>query len=134
MSREIDRAVGAHEVPLGSLLFASFGAPVSWGLHFLLSYFLNALFCTTGRAGGDLAIYVATAVFAGTSLLAGWLALREWRGLGRSLSVSDTLLQPLGRITIFLLIGMAGSVLFTLFILLAGTAPAFLPACSISGA
>lgn len=132
MSSEIDRAVGAHEVPLGRLLFASLGAPVSWGLHFLLSYFLNALFCTTGRAGGDLAIYAATAVFAGTSLFAGWLALREWQGLGLSLSISDAVLQPAGRITIFLFIGMAGSVLFTLFILLAGTAPAFLPACSLS--
>jgi hypothetical protein len=134
MSNEMDRAVGAHEVPLGRLLFASLGAPVSWGLHLLLSYFLNALFCTTGRAGGDLAIYAVTAVFAGTALLAGWFALREWRGLGLSLTVSDAIQQPPGRVTIFLLIGIAGSVLFTLFILLAGAAPAFLPACSLSSA
>lgn len=75
-----------------------------------------------------------TAVFAGTALLAGWFALREWRGLGLSLTVSDAVQQPPGRVTIFLLIGIAGSVLFTLFILLAGAAPAFLPSCSLSGA
>lgn len=133
MSGEIDPQVGAHEVPLPRLLFATLGAPVSWGVHFNLVYFLNSLFCTTSSAGGDLAVYVATAAFAGTSLLAGWIALREWRAAGLSASLADTGTRPLGRITIFLFIGIAGSVLFTLIIVLSGFAPVFLPQCSLSG-
>lgn len=125
--------MGAHEVPLAKLLFASFGAPVSWGLHLCVVYVLNTFFCRTASAGGDLAIYVATAAFAGTSMLAGWVARREWRALGRNASLTDALGEPLGRITILLFIGMAGAVLFTLFIVLAGLAPAFLPSCSLSG-
>jgi hypothetical protein len=129
---ELERAVGEHEVPILTLLFASVGPGVAWGIHFNLVYFLNALFCTTGRSGGAIATYAATALFAAVSLAAGWVAWRKWRMLGNDMQVDDAIGKPSGRTSILLFIGMASSVLFTLFIITEGLVPLFVRPCSLA--
>jgi hypothetical protein len=134
MTSEIDRAVGARDVPLRVLLFASLGPGVAWGVHLNLVYFLTAMFCSTGRSGADVAIYISTGVLLFTALLAGWTALRNWRRLGKGGYLTDAVSGPAGRSAILLFIGMASSVLFALIILVEGLVPMFVPACSPTGA
>jgi hypothetical protein len=132
MSNEFERAVGEHDVPIITLLFASLGPAVAWGTHFNLVYFLNTMFCITGRSGGALAIFGATAVFAIIALLAGWVAWRKWRALGNAMRIDDAVGEPMGRTSILLFIGMASSLLFTLFIVAEGLVPLFVRSCSLA--
>jgi hypothetical protein len=132
MGRSERGQMGEHEVPLPTLLFAGFGAAVSWGLHFNLVYFLNTLFCKTGRGGGDVAVYLVTAAFALVSMTAGWVAWRRWRMLGNASRLDEAVSQSEGRTSILLFIGMAGGALFTLFIIVEGLVPLFLSTCSLA--
>lgn len=129
---ELERAIGEQDVPLRTLLFAGFGSAVSWGVHFNLVYFLNALFCTTGMRGGDVAVFASTALFAALSLVAGWIAWRKWRALGNTRRMNDAIEGPTGRTSILLFIGMAGGVLFTLLIVVEGLVPLFVRECSLA--
>ena len=133
MNRELERAIGAQDIPLRVLLFASLGPGVAWGLHFNLVYFLTALYCSMGRTGADVPIYISTGVLMLVALLAGWTALRNWRRLGKGARLTDAERGPMGRTTLLLFIGMASSVLFSLIILVEGLAPLFLPPCSPTG-
>jgi TRAP-type C4-dicarboxylate transport system permease small subunit len=132
MRREERDQVGEHEVPLPTLLFAGFGAAVSWGVHFNLVYVLTTVSCKAGREGGDVAVYLVTAAFALLSGTAGWVAWRKWRMLGNTTRVADAVAKPIGRTSILLFIGMAGGALFTLFIIVEGLVPLFLRTCSLA--
>jgi hypothetical protein len=134
MGRELERAVGAQDIPLRVLLFASLGPGVAWGLHLNLVYFLTALYCSMGRSGADVAIYIATGVLLGLALFAGWTALRNWRRLGKGARLTDAVSGPSGRTAMLLFIGMASSVLFSLIILVEGLVPMFVRSCSLTGA
>ena len=116
------------------LLFASLGPGVSWALHFNLIYFLTALYCSLGRAGADIFIYGATAFFLATTLLAGWTAFRHWRRLGHETRLMTAVSGATERTTLVLFIGMTGSVLFSLIILVEGLVPLFVRPCSLTGA
>lgn len=134
MSEEVDRALGAQDVPLRILLFASLGPGVSWGIHLNLVYFLTALYCSTGRSGADIATYIATAVLLAVALIAGWVALRNWRRLGKGWSLMDAVSGTSARTALLLFIGMASSILFGLVILVEGMVPMFVRSCSLTGA
>ena len=62
MGRELERALGAQDIPLRVLLFASLGPGVAWALHFNVVYLLTAMFCSMNRTGADVFIYIATGV------------------------------------------------------------------------
>lgn len=126
--------MGAPDIPLLALLFASVGPGVAWALHFNLVYFLTALFCSMERSDGDAAVYVATAVFLIMALGAGWTALRYWRRLGKGRRLTEAVSGPSARTAILLFIGMASSLLFSLLILVEGLVPMFLRTCSLTGA
>lgn len=134
MRDERDRALGAQDVPLKTVLFASLGPGVAWGIHLNLVYFLTALYCTTGRSGADIATYVATGVLLIVDLLAGWVALRNWRRLGKGWSLTDAVSGPGARTAILLFVGMASAILFGLVILVEGMVPMFVNSCSPTGA
>jgi len=131
---DLARRTGAREVPLPTLLFAAFGPAVAWASHFLLVYLLNSVFCSSSSTGGDLAIYVTTAAFTAIALLAGRTALRRWSELGHDRSLRTLVGEPTGRTGILLFVGMAGSVLFSLLILVEGAVPLFVRSCSLGGA
>lgn len=128
-----DIARRSREIPLPTLLFAAFGPAVAWASHFLLVYLLNAVFCSSGT-GGDIAIYIATAAFAAFALLAGRTALRRWRALDLDAGLRTLIGETTDRMGILLFIGMAGSVLFSLLILVEGAVPLFVRSCSLAGA
>lgn len=134
MNRELERAIGAQDIPLRVLLFASLGPGVAWGLHFNLVYFLTAMYCSMGRTDADVPVYVSTGVLLLVSLLAGWTALRHWRRLGKGARLTEAERGTTGRTTLLLFIGMASSVLFSLIILVEGMAPLFQRTCSLTGA
>ena len=122
---------GKHAVPLPTLLFAGFGSAVSWGVHFSLVYVLTTLFCKANRGGADVAVFLVTAMFAALSLAAGWVAFRRWRALGYGPAASATVRDPISPSGLLLFIGMAGAVLFTLFIVVEGLVPLFQRPCGL---
>lgn len=128
------RGTGAREVPLPTLLFAAFGPALAWASHFLLVYLLNSLFCSRSSTGGDLAIYVATAAFITVAMVAGRTAFRRWSALGHDRGLRTLAGEPTDRTAILLFIGIAGSVLFSLLILVEGAVPLFVRSCSVAGA
>ena len=134
MGRELERALGAQDIPLRVLLFASLGPGVAWALHFNVVYLLTAMFCSMNRTGADVFIYIATGVLLLMSLAAGWTAWRNWRKLGKGTRLTDASSGPSGRTTLLLFIGMASSVLFSLIIIVEGLVPMFLRSCSLTGA
>ncbi len=121
--------LGEHEIRLSVLLFVLLGAPIAWTLHFLVSYFLVALFCTMAWEGAGIAIGVVTVVFAIPSAASGVVAYRTWRARRESPSWDAALAEPGGWTAFWLVMGMLGAVLFTALIVLEVIPPLFVPTC-----
>lgn len=122
-------------IALPKLVFMVLGAPLAWTFHFLVVYFVVGLFCGAQwqerEATADMLIYATTAVFTLVSVAAGVMAYRAWervREEGRDLE--DATLAARGRVRLLLLLGFAGAVVFTPFIVLEGIVPLFVPICS----
>lgn len=121
--------MGEHEIGLATLLFVLLGPPLAWTLHFLVSYFIVALFCTSGWSGVGMAVGVTTVLLTPVSAAAGVLAYRIWRQReyrGWRSSVAE----PGGWARFFLIMGMLGAVMFTGLIVLEAIPPLFVPPCS----
>lgn len=122
--------VGEHDAPLSVLAVAFLGGPLSYVAHLGLSYFLVALGCTTGWAGTDTALALATLLLASSAGAAGWVAHRLWRrstdGRGWLTAVGESG----GRSALVAMLGMLGAGLFLFLILLAGLPPLFVPTCT----
>ena len=122
---------GGLELGWLKLLFVTLGPAVAWGVHFLLSYFLIALGCTTGWQRTDAAIGVATVLLAVVTGLAGWMAFRNWRPRGEGGTRWESVVSdPGGRRNFLLLIGMMSAALFGLLIIMEGLSPVFLSTCA----
>ena len=120
---------GGPKLGWPKLAFATFGAAIAWAVHFLLSYFLVALGCTTGWRGTDAAIGIATVVLAAVAAWSGWIAFRNWRprrGRGGGTGILD---DAGGRRNFMLVIGILSAGLFGLLIVLEGLSPVFLSTC-----
>jgi small-conductance mechanosensitive channel len=124
--------MGERDVRLPVLLFALLGAPLAWTLHFLVSYFLVALFCAAAWEGAGVAIGVATVASAAVSAASGVVAYRTWRTRrnGQTRSWDAALTEPRGWAAFVLVMGMLGSALFTALIVLEAVPPLFVPTCS----
>jgi hypothetical protein len=108
------------------LLAAGFGAPLIWGVHLAVSYFLVALDCATGWEGARSGIVIATIVCAVGALAAGVFA---WR-LGKRSRTHSTKLDPPQTREFLALSGATLAPLFAGAIVLAGISPLFLPLCA----
>ena len=121
---------GEHEIGVPLLLFAFLGPPVAWSLHFLLIYFLVALFCTTGWSGAAVSVGVATVPFAAISVAAGVVSYRRWRERREGQAWDRAAAEPGGWGTFFLVMGMFGAVLFTVMIVAEAVPVLFVPTCA----
>jgi small-conductance mechanosensitive channel len=108
--------MGEHEIGIPVLLFAFLGSPVAWSLHFLLIYFLVALFCTAGWSGVAAAVWIATVPFLAVSAASGVVAFRRWRERREGQAWDTATAAPGGWATLLLVMGMLGAVLFTALI------------------
>ncbi|HEX7120165.1 MAG TPA: hypothetical protein VF212_15325 [Longimicrobiales bacterium] len=111
------------------LIFGLLGSAVAWIVHFNLVYFLNTLFCTAGWRGGDLVVFLSAIPFGAVSAASGLVAYRRWRELRGHGSWEDGVADSGGRSGVLLMMGVAGSVLFTLLIVLESFAPIYVPTC-----
>ena len=121
--------LGEHEAGVGVILFAFLGPATAWTLHFLVCYFLVALYCTTGRGGATGVILGATAVFAVMSVAAGVVGYRAWDRERGDQGWAEAVTGGAKWSSFLLVMGMLSSVLFTLLIVLEGLPPLFVPAC-----
>lgn len=124
--------LGEHEAGVATLLFVLLGPALAWTLHFLVIYFLVALYCTTGRRDVTVEILIATGVFAVVSAAAGWLGVRVWRRESDQ-GWAEAVTGEAGWSSFLLIMGVLSSVLFTLLIVLEGLPPLFVPACAAGG-
>lgn len=120
---------GARPVRVSLLIFGLLGSAVAWIVHFNLVYFLNTLFCTAGWRGGDLVVFLSAIPFGAVSAASGLVAYRRWRELRGHGSWEDGVADSGGRSGVLLMMGVAGSVLFTLLIVLESFAPIYVPTC-----
>jgi hypothetical protein len=111
------------------LLFASLGSAVAWATHFCAVYFIDTLFCTEGWSGGDVVIYIATMPFAVAAAASGLIARRAQRGLDDAADGAGEDAQ-VGAERALLRLGVPSAVLFTLLIVAAAFAPAFVAGCA----
>jgi hypothetical protein len=110
------------------LVIAFLAAPMIWGIHLMLSYFLVALHCETDWTGGRIGVVLATLVCAAAALGAGAFAWQEWKRV-REPAGPDQLLDPRRMHGFLSLSGALLSILFAAAIVLAGMSPLFLPMC-----
>jgi hypothetical protein len=125
--------MGEHEVGLAALLTALLGPPVAWTLHFVVLYFLVALYCTTGRTDIVLETAVATVIAAGLSVGSGVLGYRRWREVRGEGEWLDVMAEGATRSAFLLLMGVLGAAFFTLVIVMEALPPLFVPTCAAGG-
>lgn len=121
--------MGEHEIGVGVLLFAFLGAPAAWSVHFLVIYFLVALFCTTGWSGVTAAVWIATVPLLAVSAASGWVAFRRWSERREGQGFAAATAAPGGWATFLLIMGMLGAVLFTALIAAEALPVLFAPPC-----
>ena len=123
---EIRRLIAASDEGLAAsiprLLFVALGAPVSWALHLLAVYFVQTMDCITAWDGSGWVIALLTVLAAAVALAAGWIALRLRRAIP-----DDEGNHWIGFVA---LLGIGGAPVFTMGIVLAGLAPAFVATCA----
>jgi hypothetical protein len=100
-------------------LVAVLGAPMAWMAHLLTSYAVVGLACAAGcaRADGSL-VTVSVACLVG-ALASGVLAFRRWGAAAHAEGWERDVM----------LVGVLGSVLFSVAIVLEAVVPVFLPLC-----
>lgn len=121
--------LGEHEAGVGVILFAFLGPATAWTLHFLVIYFLVALYCTTGRRDVTAVVLAATVVFALMSVAAGVVGYRAWSRERGDQGWAEAVTGGAKWSTFLLVMGVLSSGLFTLLIVLEGLPPLFVPAC-----
>ncbi len=123
-------ARGRRRVGTPTLLFAFLGSAVTWAIHFNLVYFINTLFCTEGWRGGDLVVLLSAIPFGAVSAASGLVAYRKWRDLRQEASWEEGVADAGGHRGSILMMGAAGSVLFTALIVLESFGPIYVPPCA----
>lgn len=122
--------MGEHEVGLPALLFCLLGPPLAWTLHFLVIYFLVALYCTTGRSSVVVETGIATVLAGGASVWAGVVGFRGWRRHRGREPLLAALSGQIDAGTFLLIMGILGAAYFTVLIVLEALPPLFVPTCA----
>ena len=100
---------------------AVLGAPVAWMLHLMASYAVVGLACGAGWSRADGSLVLVTAICLVAALTCGVVAYRHWRAAGDAGDWEGDVM----------LVGVLGTAVFALAILLQGVVPAFLPLCPV---
>ncbi|HEX6644402.1 MAG TPA: hypothetical protein VF037_06985 [Gemmatimonadales bacterium] len=118
---------------VGAAAFAALGGPLAWVVHFMGSYVLVALACTTGWEGLGATLAAATvmlAIVAGATTIVG---LRGWRRTRAPQRLDAALNEPRGWRAFLMLSGIVLGALSAFTIVLQGLSALLVPACSQSG-
>ncbi|HEX6091015.1 MAG TPA: hypothetical protein VFZ13_12720 [Gemmatimonadales bacterium] len=127
------RLISTDRRGLGAAAFAAGAGPAAWALHFMGSYVLIALACTTDWAGFGAVLVVATAALASLALAAAVVGYREWRRTRAPQQLDLALNEPGGWRGFALTSGIALGLMSALSIVLQGAASVMAPICSRSG-
>lgn len=121
--------LGVGRVGAWTLLYAFLGAPVAWIVHFHVVYLVDTLWCSMGWGEADLAVLLTSVPFVALSAGAGVVAWRKWTEEQGGEGLVEGMLDGEGRNAALLLMGIMGSVLFTLVIVLESLSPLFVATC-----
>ena len=102
-------------------LVAVLGAPVAWMLHLMASYAVVGLACAAGWTRADGSLVLVTAICFVAALASGGVAYRRWRADGHAGDWERDVM----------LVGVIGTAVFAVAILLEAVVPAFLPLCPV---
>lgn len=128
-----DQLMTAAPADLGRVAFAMLAGPIAWAVHFMGSYALVTLDCTTGWDGARIAIAVATLLLAAVSLAAAVVGYRGWRERSAEQPWDAALAEPRGWVPFLMTSGAVLGLLSALTILLQGLSAVLVPVCSESG-
>jgi len=127
------RLLTAAPAHLGRVAFAVLAGPIAWAIHFMGSYALVALDCTTGWGGARLTIAVGTLLLAAVSLGAAAVGYRGWRERSAEQPWDAALAEPRGWVPFAMTSGGVLGLLSALTIILQGLSAVLVPVCSESG-
>ena len=127
------RLISTDRRGLGSAAFAAGAGPAAWALHFMGSYALVALACTTGWSGIGAALAVATIVLALLAVASAVVGYRGWRESRAPQQLDAALNEPGGWRAFMTTSGIVLGALSALSIVLQGASTLLAPFCSQSG-
>lgn len=107
--------------------YAFLAPPIAWGIHLLLTYFLEAWFCESAMSNVDLWINVATAVLLAATVVAGVLGAWGWMAAGVGDDTDEASEWAIGGF--LALSGLMMSILFGLAIIMGDFGVFYLRSC-----
>ncbi len=127
------RLVSTDRRGLGAAAFAAGAGPAAWALHFMGSYALVSLACTTQWHGIGPVLVVATVALALLAVASAVVGYRGWRNSRAPQRLDAALNEPGGWRGFALTSGIVLGVLSALTIILQGASILLAPICSQSG-
>ena len=118
---------------LGAAAFAAGAGPAAWVLHFMGSYAIVALACTTGWNGAPSMLVIATVLLALLAAASAVVGYRGWRESRAPQQLDAALNEPGGWRGFMLTSGIVLGALSALSIVLQGASTLLAPFCSQSG-
>ncbi|HEU4830144.1 MAG TPA: hypothetical protein VFT04_13200 [Gemmatimonadales bacterium] len=127
------RLISTDRRGLGAAAFAAGAGPAAWALHFMGSYALVALACTTGWQGMGAVLIVATVALALLALASAVVGYRGWRRSRAPRRLDMALNEPGSWRGFAMTSGIVLGLGSALSIVLQGAAAVVAPMCSQGG-
>jgi hypothetical protein len=127
------RLISTDRLGLGAAAFAAGAGPAAWALHFMGSYALVALACTTGWTGVGVVLAIATILLALLAAASAVVGYRGWRESRAPQHLDAALNEPGGWRGFVMTSGIVLGALSAVSIILQGAATLLAPLCSQSG-
>lgn len=127
------RLVSTDRRGLGAAAFAAGAGPAAWALHFMGSYALVALACTTGWNGMGIVLILATIALALLALASAVVGYRGWQRSRAPKRLDMALNDPGSWRGFTMTSGIVLGLTSALAIILQGAASVMAPMCSQSG-
>jgi hypothetical protein len=105
--------------------------PTAWGIHLLLTYFLEAWFCGSNMANVDLWINISTAILLAATIVAGIAGWWVWSAA--AIGTDDSLATRWGISGYLGISGIILSILFGLAIIMGDFGVFYLSSCQYTG-
>lgn len=122
--------LGESRLSLPELLLGSIGGATAWLLHLGASYLLLTVGCNEHWPGIRVMLIALTLGLAAASAWTGLFAYRRAKHLDSKDDWARTLSAGIDREDFLMIVGTAGSAVFTLIILAQGLPPLFVPLCA----
>lgn len=122
--------LGKTRLSLPELIVGSIGGATAWLLHLGASYLLLTVGCNENWPGIRFMLLALTIGLAAASVWTGLFAYRRAKELGTKEDWALTLSAGMEKENFMMVVGAAGSAVFTLIILAQGLPPMFVPLCS----